>query len=110
MSKTPDIQKMRDTLKNLGIDINKISRKKMASLVKIAGNISDPANMTTEQIQQISQSSIGREILEKVGGEAIGPKPTPKQSTKIKRNGPCPCKSGKKYKKCCLIKDLSEVK
>jgi len=21
--------------------------------------------------------------------------------TKVKRNDPCPCKSGKKYKKCC---------
>lgn len=24
------------------------------------------------------------------------------QSTKINRNAPCPCNSGKKYKKCCL--------
>ena len=23
--------------------------------------------------------------------------------TKIKRNDPCPCGSGKKYKKCCLL-------
>jgi uncharacterized protein YecA (UPF0149 family) len=25
------------------------------------------------------------------------------KSTKIGRNQPCPCNSGKKYKKCCLI-------
>ncbi|HEU4534723.1 MAG TPA: SEC-C metal-binding domain-containing protein [Polyangiaceae bacterium] len=25
--------------------------------------------------------------------------------TKIGRNDPCPCGSGKKYKKCCLAKD-----
>jgi len=25
------------------------------------------------------------------------------KSTKISRNAPCPCNSGKKYKKCCLI-------
>lgn len=25
-------------------------------------------------------------------------------SQKIKRNGPCPCGSGKKFKKCCLTK------
>lgn len=24
-------------------------------------------------------------------------------NTKIGRNEPCPCNSGKKYKKCCLI-------
>ena len=23
--------------------------------------------------------------------------------TKVKRNDPCPCGSGKKYKKCCLL-------
>ena len=26
---------------------------------------------------------------------------TPKKSEKIKRNDPCPCGSGKKYKNCC---------
>ena len=29
------------------------------------------------------------------------PPPTPNQSTKISRNAPCPCGSGKKHKKCC---------
>jgi hypothetical protein len=28
-------------------------------------------------------------------------KPEPDHSTKISRNSPCPCGSGKKYKKCC---------
>jgi hypothetical protein len=28
-------------------------------------------------------------------------KPEPSHSTKISRNSPCPCGSGKKYKKCC---------
>ena len=28
---------------------------------------------------------------------------------KIKRNEPCPCGSGKKYKKCCLIKDEEQA-
>ncbi len=27
------------------------------------------------------------------------------KSSKIQRNSPCPCGSGKKYKKCCFIKD-----
>ncbi|MDH5187364.1 MAG: YchJ family protein [Rhodospirillaceae bacterium] len=34
------------------------------------------------------------------GGE-MNPKSPPRQSTKIGRNEPCPCGSGKKYKKCC---------
>ncbi len=32
-------------------------------------------------------------------------KPAPVRSTKIGRNDPCPCGSGKKYKKCCLKKE-----
>jgi len=34
------------------------------------------------------------------GGE-MNPKAPPRQSVKIGRNEPCPCGSGKKYKKCC---------
>jgi preprotein translocase subunit SecA len=30
--------------------------------------------------------------------------PTHRQTDKIGRNDPCPCGSGKKYKKCCLLK------
>lgn len=29
-------------------------------------------------------------------------RPKPKQSPRVGRNDPCPCGSGKKYKKCCL--------
>jgi len=32
---------------------------------------------------------------------ALGPRVAPAQSQKIARNDPCPCGSGKKYKKCC---------
>lgn len=35
-----------------------------------------------------------------VGGK-VGPKPPPRRVVKIGRNDPCPCGSGKKYKKCC---------
>lgn len=31
----------------------------------------------------------------------INPKEAPRQSIKVGRNAPCPCGSGKKYKKCC---------
>ena len=34
--------------------------------------------------------------------EAIIKKPVKRSSKKIKRNDPCPCGSGKKYKKCCM--------
>jgi uncharacterized protein YecA (UPF0149 family) len=33
--------------------------------------------------------------------ERAAPPPEPRRSTKIGRNQPCPCGSGKKYKRCC---------
>jgi hypothetical protein len=32
------------------------------------------------------------------------PLPTGREPTKVGRNAPCPCGSGKKYKVCCLVK------
>jgi preprotein translocase subunit SecA len=40
--------------------------------------------------------------LQFVGGEASSSKPRPVlKGAKVGRNDPCPCGSGKKYKKCC---------
>jgi preprotein translocase subunit SecA len=35
------------------------------------------------------------------GGEQAPPKPVKRDTPKVGRNEPCPCGSGKKYKKCC---------
>ena len=34
-------------------------------------------------------------------GELVGEKPIQREEPKVGRNDPCPCGSGKKYKKCC---------
>ncbi len=34
-------------------------------------------------------------------GELVGETPVTRESPKIGRNDPCPCGSGRKYKKCC---------
>ena len=34
-------------------------------------------------------------------GELVGEKPETREAPKVGRNDPCPCGSGKKYKKCC---------
>ena len=53
--------------------------------------------------QAVSRKSVAEQRnpnLMNVGGE--GNKPVVKRiSDKIGRNDPCPCGSGKKYKKCC---------
>ncbi|MDZ7637918.1 MAG: SEC-C metal-binding domain-containing protein [Bryobacterales bacterium] len=35
------------------------------------------------------------------GGEGDAPKSVKRAEPKVGRNDPCPCGSGKKYKKCC---------
>jgi len=36
-------------------------------------------------------------------GRILGPDPVKREQPKIGRNDPCPCGSGKKYKKCCAV-------
>ncbi len=36
-----------------------------------------------------------------IDGKIIGPEPIRREEPKVGRNDPCPCGSGKKYKKCC---------
>jgi SEC-C motif-containing protein len=36
-----------------------------------------------------------------VSGEGPAPKPVVRSAPKVGRNDPCPCGSGKKFKKCC---------
>lgn len=38
-----------------------------------------------------------------VDGKAVTPKPVKRETPKVGRNEPCPCGSGKKYKKCCGV-------
>ncbi len=61
---------------------------------------------------KIDVSKRARSVFERVPQRAVhpfsadqpsqeGPKYVPKPGEKIPRNAPCPCGSGKKYKKCC---------
>ncbi len=36
-----------------------------------------------------------------VDGEELSPQPVVRETPKVGRNEPCPCGSGKKFKKCC---------
>lgn len=38
-----------------------------------------------------------------VNGEVVLPKPVVRSAPKTGRNDPCPCGSGKKFKKCCAV-------
>ena len=58
-------------------------------------------------IAQVKQDGVQRERVAKVTDESGGgdgtlkKQPVRKSAAKVGRNDPCPCGSGKKYKKCC---------
>ena len=57
------------------------------------------------------QTELKREKVAKITSTGSGDKTVKRQptvkKTKVGRNDPCPCGSGKKYKNCCLDKDLN---
>lgn len=60
-------------------------------------------------IKVTRQQEIKRERVAKVtgtsGGDGTDVKRPVKKGAKVGPNDPCPCGSGKKYKKCCMLKD-----
>ena len=59
---------------------------------------------------QVGATTVKRERVAKVTGESAGSdgtvkKQPVKKGQKVGRNDPCPCGSGKKYKKCCGMHD-----
>ena len=58
--------------------------------------------------EEVKRQRVANATSESVGGDGTVKK-QPRKVKKIGRNEPCPCGSGKKYKKCCMQKDkLSE--
>jgi len=62
-------------------------------------------DMSTEEgvgqfVEHISKQIAG-ERLRSENSEPADPKPLRREAPKVGRNDPCPCGSGKKYKKCC---------
>jgi uncharacterized protein YecA (UPF0149 family) len=57
------------------------------------------------ETQKIEVNNVINNIYQQqpVAPEIKQPNSRPFQSKKIGRNEPCPCGSGKKYKKCCLL-------
>jgi preprotein translocase subunit SecA len=57
-----------------------------------------------ENVQAVGAGVATGEGAQAEGGEAAGPvKTIVREADKIGRNDPCPCGSGKKYKKCCGV-------
>ncbi len=56
---------------------------------------------TESQVEEMKRKEQEEITLSHSDGSAIS-QPKKRTSTKLKRNDPCHCGSGKKYKKCCM--------
>ena len=59
--------------------------------------------------QEVRREKVAKEVQAVGSGDSIVKKqPVRKSEKKVGPNDPCPCGSGKKYKKCCMHKDKIE--
>ncbi len=56
--------------------------------------------------EEIKREKVAKVTFEGGGDKTVKRRPVTKKA-KVGRNDPCPCGSGKKYKNCCLDKDLN---
>lgn len=85
-----------DILNSLDIDLDDLTEHQQQILTNVAKKIKNPNRMTAnEAVKIVKELGIDIEALQKKMRQQ------PRVRTKIGRNQPCPCDSGKKYKKCC---------
>lgn len=59
-------------------------------------------------MQKIERKQVAVPLRESLSGSGEPKKPTVRKTAKVGRNDPCPCGSGKKYKKCCGFSENGE--
>jgi uncharacterized protein YecA (UPF0149 family) len=57
-----------------------------------------------EEDADFSQNAFGPILARDFAGISPAPQPIRRENPPVGRNDPCPCGSGKKFKKCCLKK------
>lgn len=85
---TPEQTKL--LLDQLGISPDMLGQDNIEKLLKLADRVKDPSQVDGNTITEL-QKLLGIKF----------PRETKMPTKKIGRNDPCPCNSGKKWKKCC---------
>ena len=98
---------IKNKLKSLGIEPEKIPESNIKNMGKFLEN---PSQLTPEKAMEILRSlGLNKKTLKKCMKNVLGTESrTIIKDKKIGRNDKCPCSSGKKYKKCCLLSENSQ--
>lgn len=97
MSNNMNLENATQFLKNVGIDPATFTPETIQKLMQFTDKIKDPSKIDPQTLQQLKQ------LL----NIKLPSKKRVIDNQKIGRNDPCPCNSGKKWKKCCLIDQSS---
>jgi len=89
-----NISKILPLLNQFGISPDRLGPDRLNKLFELTSNIKNPSQITP---------ILSKQIMNILGVKLNNPKKPIKNKIKIGRNSPCPCKSGKKWKKCCFL-------
>jgi preprotein translocase subunit SecA len=70
-------------------------------IVSANEQVEDTQGMALRRGQHLQQQQSVDELATNTSETDLKPRPVVRQTPKVGRNDPCPCGSGKKYKKCC---------
>ncbi len=65
--------------------------------------------MRVKPKEEIKRKKVATNVSEGGPGDKTVKKQPVRKAVKVGPNDPCPCGSGKKYKKCCRDKDLAAL-
>jgi SEC-C motif-containing protein len=95
----------------LGFEVKKVTdggEKDSEGTVEFVAHFStDNVRREHHEVAEFRRESDGKWYF--VDGSIVPPAPFLRQSPKVGRNDPCPCGSGKKYKKCCAGKETQNA-
>ena len=93
-------------LNSLDLLTEDLTQEQIDGMKKFASSITDPNKISANQAMKIVKDlGLDIEKLQKNARKVRSQLTKPKKP-KIGPNEQCPCQSGKKYKKCCIWKDL----
>ncbi len=57
--------------------------------------------LSNGQIKRLQRRGVSAAMIAEIDAHWLGEAKQPVKAAKIGRNAPCPCGSGRKYKRCC---------
>lgn len=102
------MQRKEDLLKSLDILLEDLTQEQIEGIQKFSNQITDPSNISVNDAMKIVKDlNLDIEKLQKNSRRKRAEHFQKNRKEKIGVNEKCPCNSGIKYKKCCLIKTYS---